>query len=471
MKNLRTHLVVRFLVISFTAVLLVWIGSVWATRNTFQSYLHKQQEARTSFLVPVLVRYYETYGSWEGVELLFSYIFAGNYHQGMGRGPGGPVMQSPDRVILFDARGTVVYDSFPDNEPSPEDIKTLAMDITVGDAKVGSVLVVRTPPIARALGRLEKDFLSKVQRAITISGIVSFILALILGIRLSCGLARPIERLRDASEKVARGKFGEKVEIEDSRIPDEVKELVRAFNRMSSELESIERKRRDLMRDIAHEIRTPLTILSGNLEALSAGIVKFDNDTLKAMSEEVARLTGLVENLRELDQASSGHNFNPRPVDPNSLIQKAASSIQGIAGKRQIRIEVSPEKGLPEVNADPDRVQQVFSNLLSNAIRYTPPGGWIKLSARKDPGREQVIFTVRDSGPGISGDDMTRIFERFFRSDPSRARMTGGWGLGLAIAKGLVEASGGTIWVEKDEEGGAKFSFTLPIYKPRASHQ
>ncbi|QUL97656.1 MAG: HAMP domain-containing protein [Candidatus Fermentithermobacillus carboniphilus] len=467
MKTLRARLVLEFLAVSLVAVILVWAGAVWATRNTFASYLVKQRQARASAIALVLARYYETYGSWDQVGFLLSVGSVGYSGRGMGRGMGSMMDPPSERIILFDAGGSVVYDSLPGYEPVPEELKASAQKIKVNGITVGYVAVVSASAVRGALGRLEEDFLTKVQSALTVSGLVSFSMALVLGARMSLRLARPIERLKDASVKMAKGRFGERVECEDPGIPQEIQELIKAFNAMSQELESVEKKRQELMRDIAHEIRTPLTILSGNLEAIATGVIELDEDTLKVMSGEISRLSGLLSNLEELDRASSGYNFNPRAVSPESLVQKAASSVQGVAGTRSIRVDTFIEGGLPYVFADPDRVQQVFSNLLSNAIRYTPTGGWVKIEARKDSSHKWVVFTVRDSGPGIPDEDMPRVFERFFRGDRSRSRATGGWGLGLAIAKSLVEGSGGSIWVEKDPEGGAAFSFTLPVFVGR----
>jgi len=470
-KSLRWRLLSQFVLVVLVGIAVVWIGASWITRRTLEDYMLEQQRGRAEALAWVLAGWYEAYGTFSGIEEAVSVGLPGSPRRGMGKGlcPPAPV---GDRVVVFDARGKVVYDSYPEEGVVPDPVKQRAVDIVVDQVKVGSVLVA--PPASRILGQLEEDFLRRVKRALTVSAAISLFLALVLATGMSQKLIDPIEKLRDAAEKVSKRQFGEVVRINPKDHPQEIYELVNAFNSMSTDLALSEERKRELLRDIAHEIRTPLTILSGNLEAVSEGVTQLDEETLKSMSEEVSRLSALVASLRELDEAREGRGFDLEPVTPSSLVQKAFLSVQGAAAKLGISVETWVEEGLPLVRADPFRVQQVFSNLLSNALRYTPRGGSIRIEAScgkkvshallRQAARDAVVFSVKDSGPGIPDEDIPKVFERFFRGDRSRSRATGGSGLGLAIARSLVEGMGGTIWAEnRPEECGSVFSFTLPV--------
>jgi two-component system OmpR family sensor kinase len=459
-NSLRGRLVAAFLIVVLLGVIFVWVGALWATRATFRSYLSKQHKARALALSDILLGYYEAYGSWYGVESLFAGPGWGHHGRGIGR------MQqavSNNRVVVFGKDGSVVLDTRADCIPDASILRDDAVNITLNGAIVGSVAVTLASPTAGTLGILEDDFLSRVERVLAVTGLVSLAVALAIGFRMSLGLAMPIECLERAAVEVAKGRLGRGVSIGRQRLPAEVERLIQAFNTMSHRLEEADTKRKDLARDLAHEIRTPLTILQGNLEAVSVGVGELDKDTLQSMLEEVSRLSGLVDSLTELDRIAIGYDLSPEPVPGSVLIQKAVSSVQGMAGKHSIRVNTNIQGGLGSVYVDSSTIQQVFSNLLTNAIRYTPKHGVIEVGASKYSS-SQALFWVRDSGPGIPEEDIPRIFERFFRGDPSRARSTGGSGLGLAIVQGLVEGSGGSIWAENHPEGGAIFYFTLPTF-------
>jgi signal transduction histidine kinase len=459
-NSLRIRLVSGFLTVVLLGVVSVWIGAFWATRTTFQSYLTKQHEARALALSSILAQYYQAYGSWDGVESLFIDVGWGHHGRGMGR-----IQQtaSTDRVVVFGMAGDVVLDTRADCIPAASALKGAAVDITLNGVTVGSVAVALPSPTAGTLGILEDEFLSRVEKALAVTGLLSLVAALAIGLRMSLRLAKPIESLEQAAGEVAKGRLGKDVSIDNRGVPGEVERLIQAFNTMSHELEQADTNRKELTRDLAHEIRTPLTILQGNLEAISIGASELDKDTLQSMLEEVSRLSGLVDNLTELDRISRGYELSPEPVLCEVLIQKAVSSVQGMAERNSFSVKTGVERDLGYVYADPGTIQQVFSNLLSNAIRYTPKQGVIEVGARRHS-PSQVLFWVRDSGPGINENDISRIFERFYRGDPSRTRSTGGSGLGLAIVKGLVESSGGSIWAENHLEGGAVFYFTLPTF-------
>jgi signal transduction histidine kinase len=214
--------------------------------------------------------------------------------------------------------------------------------------------------------------------------------------------------------------------------------------------------------DIAHELRTPLSLILGHAEAIEDGVLPATPETVGIIHDEARSLARLVDDLRTLSLADA-HQLTMaiQPVSPADLLQRAANTYRPRAAEHGITLSVDAADGLPRVAADSDRVAQVLGNLLSNALRHTPQGGTITLRAVEE--RALVRFGVSDTGPGIAADDLPRIFDRFYRGDASRHRESGGSGLGLGIARSLVEAQGGRIWADSPPRGGASFWFTLPL--------
>lgn len=466
MTSVRGRLIVQFILVCAIGVVLVWLGAMWATGDTFHGYVQNQYALRTASLVPVLSQFYELTGGWDGVGLILRLPSLSSYPGWMRRWGVEREGQDYERVILLDARGYLVHDTAAGILPLNAEALDHAASITVRGTRVGYVLVTALSA-SGDLGFLEKAFLSRVRGVLFAAGGASMVVALFFAIRLSKGISSPIEALRDASSKVAQGDFGHQV-ADVPGAPMDVRELLRSFNYMSEELKSQEQNKREFLSDVAHEVRTPLTIIKGNLEAISLGVSEPDAETLDSMSNEVTRLEGLLSNLDQLDTIGVLPDLTTAAVPPAELVRKAISSAQGAASGKGISLEQSVQEGLPEVQADQDSVSQVFSNLLSNAFRYTPPGGEVVIKAFKDSDRF-VTFQVTDTGTGISPQDLPRVFERFYRGDKSRTRATGGSGLGLAIAKRAVERQGGTIWAESVLGNGSTFSFTLPVSSPSST--
>ncbi len=470
MKTIRGRLVVNYLILVTALVVLVWAGTVWATRSTFESYVAYQQSGRALTLLPALEQFWERQGSWDGVAAVLSRAVMGGRGQGMGgwMRMGGQRTESAAllayRAILRDSQDNVVYDGYPEGGPVPDERWSSATPILADGVKVGTVLVTGTAD--GVLGDFEETFLDSLKLVIGAIALASIVLGLLLSLRFSKDLSRPIERLSGAAAGLAGGLAGSKVELEQSGAPSEISNLVDSFNSMSSQLALSDAKRVDMLRDISHEIRTPLTILSGNLEAVSTGVIKMDSETIATLSGEIDRLRELVKDLDRLEQVVEGGSEGSR-LSPVSLVERAYASVQGAAASKGILVEMKVSPGLPDVWADKDHVQQVFANILSNALRYTPAKGTVAIRAEEregsDSGSKEVLFSITDTGPGIPPEHLSRIFERLFRGDASRARSTGGSGLGLAIAKGLVEGWKGTIWAENVGSGGAAFYFTVPV--------
>jgi signal transduction histidine kinase len=246
----------------------------------------------------------------------------------------------------------------------------------------------------------------------------------------------------------------------------EFAELARAFNSMAAELARQEDLRRGMVADIAHELRTPLSVLHLKVESFEDGIETPNEQSLLALQGQIAILTRLVDDLRLLSLADAGQlSLSLQPVDARAAIEQAAHAAHDHARQRGVELRLAPANDLPPICADPQRLAQILGNLLENALRYTPPGGSVTLSAAS--AHDSVTFAVSDTGPGIPTEDLPQIFNRFYRTDRARARETGGSGLGLAIVQRLVEAQNGTIDVTSAPGHGTTFRVALPTASKR----
>ena len=265
--------------------------------------------------------------------------------------------------------------------------------------------------------------------------------------------AAPLGDLIDAAESVEAGNYGVRVR---ARGPRELRSLASAFNSMSGRLESSERERRRLLADVTHELRTPLTVMQGNLEALLDGVYPADAEHVQPILEETRVLSRLVDDLRTLSVAQAGAlTLHRESTDIGRLVVDTVASFRAQADRAGVSLTTAME-GIPSLDVDPLRLREVLSNLLSNALRYTPSGGRVDVAASASQG--QVAISVHDTGPGIAPDDLPHVFERFYKSEESR-----GAGLGLAIAKSLVVAHGGEIEATSTLGQGTEMRFTLPL--------
>jgi signal transduction histidine kinase len=288
-------------------------------------------------------------------------------------------------------------------------------------------------------------------------GVALLVLFLGLGfaIRSLRRLAAPVGDVIEAVGRVADGDLSARVR---ERGPREVRALARAFNAMSERLEASEGQRRRLLADVSHELRNPLSVVQGNLEALVDGVHQADEAHLRAILDETKVLSRLVDDLRTLSLAEAGAlALHREAADVSALARETVSSFAAQADAAGVAVEASAAPGLPLAEVDPVRVREVLANLVANAIRYTPRGGRVRVDAQRD-GPSTLAVTVSDSGAGISAEALTRVFDRFYKSAESR-----GAGLGLAIAKNLVEAHGGAISATSVVGQGTQIRFTLPI--------
>lgn len=298
-----------------------------------------------------------------------------------------------------------------------------------------------------------------------VAGAVAAATALLVARWLARGMTQPLREMAKAARSMEAGDYGQRVQ---TRSRDEVGQLAVAFNRMSGELEDLERLRRDLVANVSHELRTPISALRALLENLLDGVERPDPETLQVMLAQTERLGRLVDQLLELSRLESGDvpMVRERFALP-PLVARVLSEIDVMRGRRDVELAQDLPKDLPPVYADAERVHQVLFNLLDNAVRFTPPGGRVMVRASTKNG--SVDVAVADTGPGIASEHLPRVFERFYRVDPGRSRDEGGTGIGLAIARSVVEAHGGRIWAESQPGKGSVFTFELPVDDGRES--
>jgi two-component system OmpR family sensor kinase/two-component system sensor histidine kinase BaeS len=505
-------------VIVATGALVTFVVVNLATATQFRRFVLSGDIIQAQNLSTLLANFYARQGNWEGVELLLSAgssaqteMVGDNMGMMMGRemrdwtwGPGmrdsmmgrgmmgsdtmGPQMMSDmfqamresgsllDRVVLADSNGVITTDSAGAliGQRYADQQLAAGVPLSVGEQRVGTILVGSM--IEPALNPLDQDFLRSVNLAVLLSAIAVGAVALVLGSIFFFHITAPVRDLTQAAESIATGDLDHQVTV---RTGDEIGRLGQAFNTMAGSLNRAEALRRQMVADIAHELRTPLSLVQGNLEAILDGMYELNLENVASVHEETLVLTQLVNDLRDLSLAEAGRlQLEQERVDMTDLVAQSAERFRVQAAEQGVGFDTKLAPALPPVQGDQRRLGQVLTNLLSNALRYTPVGGHVTVSARQVSGDEEIgdstsengrqsaspmlIISVADTGQGIPEEDISLVFERFYRADRSRARTSGGTGLGLAIARQIVEAHGGRIWVEALPDQGSTFYFTLP---------
>jgi two-component system, OmpR family, sensor histidine kinase BaeS len=279
-----------------------------------------------------------------------------------------------------------------------------------------------------------------------------------LGLLLARTITRPVRELTAATAALAQGKLSQPVAV---RSKDELGVLTQSFNKMSSDLERSNTLRRQMTADIAHDLRSPLAVITGYLEGLKDGVVKPTPQRFSAMYDEAVYLQRLVEDLRTLSLADAGElSITKQVIQPGELIERLAAAFQHPAEQKQVSIQKEVAADLPPIHVDPERILQALENLITNSLRYTQENGLIVLSAHR--GGDGVAMDVQDNGAGIDPEVLPHVFDRFYRGDGSR--QDGGSGLGLAIAKSIVELHGGKIEAASEGIGkGSRFTILIPV--------
>lgn len=438
--SIRWKILVGFIVIVGLAIGTIAIVATRTTTTEFDRYISQDKALKYQQLASVLSSYYEQTGSWEGVQDLIDKV--------------GKTYKS--QIVLANAKGTIIGNSSQelDEEISKNELSLKIATLGSGEDPSGFLYLTD-----RKRAEIENKFLSSVNSSIIIATVVSLLGAVALTIFYSRKTLQPIQELTSAAEEIRRGELDQEVEV---KTRDEVGKLASTFNEMAEELKEQERLRKNMVSDVAHELRSPLTKSHGYLEAIKEGSMEPDEEVIDSLYRNSEMLKALVNDLQDLSLAEAGE----LKLDRNAILIKDV--VNGAIEPLKVRlddlnVELDVE-GVSEnlmVEADPGRIEQVLRNLLDNALAHIDPGGRIEIrTSRRD---DRVTVIVSDNGSGIPKEDLPYIFNRFYRVDRSRSRETGGSGLGLTIAKEIVEEHGGEISVDSKEEEGTTFRFTLPL--------
>lgn len=319
-------------------------------------------------------------------------------------------------------------------------------------------------------GDLVINFRTAVTEATLIALSTASLIALAFSALMTRRIVRPVRQIMEASSDIAQGNYGRAVPLPDRPLAelDEMGQMALSFNQMAGQLAESDALRRQLIGDVSHELSTPLTVIKGSMEGLLDGVLPPDVETFQQIQQEAARLQRLVDDLHELSRVEAGaFALHRQPLNLGALVNEVTDRLRRQFDDKGVSLRQQTPPGLLLVEADPDRIAQVLINLIGNALQYTPAGGTVAVTAVRLQGDRQqssALITVTDTGEGISAEHLPHLFTRFYRVDKSRARASGGSGIGLTIARHLVAAHGGRIWAESAGVGqGSRFAFTLPV--------
>jgi len=433
-----------------------------STKDQFEQYLVSTGVAYGEQAADDLEDFYTENGGWNNVQNFFDSLSRlGNY-----------------RLILADTSGTIIGDTNNMHNWIGTSVTSRGLNfpisLTASNQDAGDLYLI-FPTVGQGWGHFsgmrmqgqmalaseDQAFLDQANKSLIIGGVVSAIVAVVIGLILTRYFTKPIRELKKGARLIANGDLSYKVAV---KTDDELGELAKSFNTMAESLNNSEQARQRLFADIAHELRTPLSVIEGTVDAMLDGVFEQNTANLNSIKEETTLLTRLVADLRDLTLAESGQlKLTIEPTDMADLIQRRAAQSEVIAREKNITLSTNIAEGLPNANIDGGRIDQVISNLISNAIKNTPPDGNINVLASLTEDNQSILISVTDTGEGIPKEHLPHIFERFYRVDEARSRKAGGAGLGLAIAKQMIELQGGKIWVSNTQGEGSTFNFTVPL--------
>jgi signal transduction histidine kinase len=448
-RSIRRRLLLLLLrafatVVFLTVALILTVAAVVVVRNTGNNPFYRSPTAI------ILETYYLGHGSWQGVETVLEERTNTSIRS-----------LQPDwqRTILLDADGRVVLDHGSADTPLVGKLFT-SQPNQISDPLMINNVIIGTLVVNRAtLARPFQLILSLIGPTAAVSLLLG-ILTLIIGLLLMRRVINPLSEVIAAAQAVSQGDLTARVPVEARN--DDLSALSLHFNHMANELERSDHQRRNMLADIAHELRTPITILRGRLEGILDGVYPADEANIAPALEETYLLERLVEDLRLLALAEANQlRFELKPVNLAELGDTLLGLFSAQASEKNVNLRLNAEADLPEVMVDPQRFQQVVGNLIDNALRYAPVGSAIDLTIKRKNNTVELI--VSDEGTGIPQDELKHVFDRFWRGEKSRARSTGGAGLGLSIARQLVEAQGGKISAQNRSPKGFEVLITLPV--------
>ncbi|MEM9777765.1 MAG: ATP-binding protein [Chloroflexota bacterium] len=449
-RSIAVKLTIAFVLVSLAGIVLMG----WLVQTQTAPRISEFNDSnRERIVLGIAEDWYEDNGSWDGFEQAF-------FRSGGGSGGG----QLSRGVLLADENYKIIHGRGGNYDPGDKlrsNDQERANPITSNGQTVGYIYVQSRGNLSstaqQALNAAENVFLRQFQQAILYGAGIAILVALIVGAFLAGQLARPIRKLTNATQQLSSGNLGHQVDV---RSNDEIGNLALAFNKMSADLAEGERLRQQMTADIAHDLRTPLSVILGYTEALSEGKFEGDPEIYDAMHQEAQHLNRLIDDLRTLSLADAGKlSLSKTVVGADEVLQQSVKTWRMKAAEKGIQLVALTQTPF-DLNIDPGRFSQIMSNLISNALRYTPEGGEIQLNAFEDGA--QGVFKISDTGKGIPAEQLPHIFDRFYRANTARQVNQGQSGLGLAIVKSLVEAHDGTISATSQEGVGTTFTIKLP---------
>ncbi len=438
--------ILTLLLSSMIGVVMVAFFAYWTTVTQFDRFLSETIEQ--DFMADV-IQYYERDESWSGIN---QYLIAAREDNGTPDNfiPGIYSVVSVDYVVLAGA-GPLVP-----GEPLADEFVRDLIPLMSHDEIIGYALIAAPP---RGLSPPERNYLENTNRALLVGIMGASTVSILVGILLSRQLLSPLSQLTRAIIAIKSGDLQQQVIV---NTKDELEQLAEAFNQMSAELHRANQLRQQMTADIAHDLRTPLHVIAGYVEAMRDGSLPATPERFDAINNETNLLKRLVEDLRTLSIADAGElKLIIQDISPGELLQQIKDTFEPLAKEQNIQIQIETSANVPDLHIDRERMIQVLSNLVSNALRYTPAGGTITLGIQSS--QDVVMLIVQDTGAGIPQDQIDKVFERFYRVDEARHEIQGELGLGLAIVKSIVEAHSGTIQVTSQPGEGATFTITLPL--------
>jgi signal transduction histidine kinase len=453
--NLYQKGLLAFVVVISIAVLTVAVLVGQRTSTEFRTYAALYSN-RAQNLALALTSYYAEHGGWEGLQAALPDLAIG---PGRGSGYGGVQGRSSWDFRVADAGRVIVADSQGQVEGHlSEGEAQQALPLVAGGRTVGYLALDRQASSNAPLDVPGEEFLDRLRQALVLGGLLAFVAALLAAGLLVRGIVAPVRELKDAARTIAGGDFAARASV---RGRDEIAALAETFNAMAASLQRAQELRKTQTADIAHELRNPLAILQGTLEALADGIYAPEPENIQPALDQVRTLNRLVDDLRTLAQADAGElRLEKRQVDLRALLSRAAEAHRGPLAEKGIALHVALAEQAVEIDADYERLTQAVNNVLGNAARYVPEGCELRVSL--EPAEGGVVVRIADNGPGVPEQTLPKLFERFGRGELSHSRVTGGSGLGLAITRHVVEAHGGRAWAETTPGGGLTIGLWLP---------
>ncbi len=438
-NSLRLKLLASFfLVIAIGVGTIAYIASNSAI-NQFDRYVSQDQAERYQRLALTYSNYYRSIGGWDEVSDLTSRV----------------AEMYDERIVLTDPSGEVISDTAKEiiGEEIASDWSNRTVTLSLGDFSVGKIYI-RT----QKRSALQKTFINSVNKSVLTGGIIAGIVGIVLALLFSRNIIKPIRELTEATKKMQEGELDQRV---DTSAGGEIGNLGESFNELARRLKEQKTLREEMVSDVAHELRNPLSNIQGYLEGLKEGMIEPTSQVFETLHQQSLVLKRLVNDLRDVNRAKAGKlNLDKKLIVLEDIISREIKALKAQAKEEEVKLD-KDLNGPNLLKADPERISQVIRNLLDNAITHTPDGGKIKISTSTASG--EVTTAVSDDGSGIPEEDLPYIFDRFYRVDKSRSRGTGGTGLGLTIAKEIVESHGGRMTAESSNGEGSTFEFTLPL--------